>query len=112
MKSEEKLKNEIKKLVDESALESTPKKRIKVIKERVSFLRQCVRYIQTNPTVDCLKRQLDGIVFKLKTISERYETWALTHGTGDGVEDRKKYATLNEISKLKKQLSTLRFLMR
>lgn len=115
MKTEQQLENRISELMKEGELlVNMPKnKRAKAIKKRLTFLRFCLKYLETNTTEDCVKRQAKECERQIEIYDSRYLAW--TTNTSDEIKEikniRQYYDKINGIPKLKEQLRMLGFLL-
>jgi NAD-specific glutamate dehydrogenase len=102
MKSTKKINQEI-----EELLKKEPTTRLKT---RVSFLRQCIRYLETEPSEAFLAEEIVRIKNQVDVLERRFDEWL-------GVPKRKSlpnpkgsyYAQVG-MSKLQNQLKTLKYL--
>lgn len=113
MKTEVDLQKEIDDNVVVCRDKETPLRKVKSTKKRISFLRHCKMYVQTEPTQDNIKRQLTKVNKELKVYADRFGDWCKSNQ--DQISDIKNilayYNRINGISKLKDQAKTLKFIL-
>ena len=103
-----KIDAELATLIEEAFLKTTTEKRKKVIKRRVSYLRQCRRYITTNPREGFVKEEIERILKEISILDGRYSQWFQSHSNVNN--PLRVYGTEMGIPKLKKSLALLRFI--
>ena len=80
------------------------KRAAKRLRRKVSYLRICLKYIETNPTVEFMKKEQDRICNRINKFIDLYDI--NQHGNKKGYEKEM------GIPKLRKQLSLINFLLK
>ncbi|MDD4971930.1 MAG: hypothetical protein PHT07_21090 [Paludibacter sp.] len=110
MKTAQQLKVKILQLTSEAQHKETQQKRVKAIKKRLTFLRFCLKYIETNPSEECLKRQLNECEHQIAVYDSRFSDFEARQ-VKELKNVRQYYDGINGIPKLKEQIRTVNFIL-
>lgn len=88
-------------------------KEYKAAEKRVLFLRRCVLYVETQPTKEFLKKQLNERIALLATIQTRFGAWSeLNYQEGDTPSKQKaRFNSVFEVKKIKDQIMYMRYIL-
>lgn len=110
MKTEKYLKDHIEKIAHE-CFHEREENAIKVLKDRMAFAKNCLLYIQTNPSEEFLAKEIDRISNRVNMLMKSYVALNETkNSVGDCLKHKKDYEKEMGIPHLRKRLSTLNFL--
>ena len=116
MKTIEMIKSDLRELLDKyesylSAKRLPPKSLCREIAKK----KELIAYIETNPTEECIKGQLDRVEKRLCSIRSGFIAWVsdATNQTGNKTitQLRNIYNNLFNVKKLREQEKTLRYLL-
>jgi len=82
----------------------------KRITKRLELLKICRLYLETKPSEESLRGQLDDLNHNIKIIDERFSAWS-SGKTGSGTGLKRQYAAITEKRKIKAQVNTLTYLL-
>lgn len=116
MKTTKELKSEMKEVLE--AMEFQKKKddkksanAIKRLKAKLDYLKMCLLYIESNPSVEFIIKEKERLTNRINAFMELYkvpEDWGKTMKSNH----RKAYEKDMGIPKLRKQLSTIHFILK
>lgn len=112
MKTPTDIKNEIKKLQQESFLRSTSPEVVKKNKAKIEDLNTVLLYLETNPKEEKLKSQLQTLIELTNKLMERYFDWERTSTEAKVKKNPLQYyKDINDIPQKTKQIETLQFIL-
>lgn len=85
--------------------------RYKKLNKRLCHLKICLLYIESDPSIDFVKKEKDRVTNRINLFMDKYVT---PEGWGSSMKSKHKrdYEKEMGIPKLRKQLSTLHFILR
>ncbi len=81
------------------------------IRKRLAVLFKCKIYLESSPTVDSIKNQLNETKRRIKITEEGYWVWIKENATKGYKNPKTKYATEMGLKGLKQQFSNLKYLI-
>jgi bifunctional pyridoxal-dependent enzyme with beta-cystathionase and maltose regulon repressor activities len=106
MKTIKEINQEIDELINRAKTEADKKK----ITSKVVWLRQCIRYLETNPNQEYIKRTINELELLIVNKKQQYKTWIdLNAGKFDNPE--KKYESIMDFAGMKAKIKTLKYLL-
>jgi len=111
MKTEKYLKEQIEKIAHD-CFHEREENALKVLMDRMSFAKNCLLYIQTNPSEEFLTKERDRINNRVDMLMKSYVGLNETkNSVSKCLKHKKDYEKEMGIPHLRKQLSTLNFLL-
>lgn len=115
MKTAEEISKKIK-IIETKDKRELSDKDIRKLKTELCFLRKVLMYLDTNPSESFIASELTRKQGSLDTINDSFEVW-VKHNPDKIVnikpaQQRSKYNTEMGVSKIKKQIKTLKFILK
>ena len=112
MKSLTELKTEINEILT-LQMEKMKKRDYKKAVRRLEFLKVCLRYIESGATEEFVNKEIERLTNRINAFRENYDTWLKFTDT-DSIKGNKMtfYDREMGITKLRKQISSLRFILK
>ncbi len=86
-------------------------KEVKNAKARVSFLRFCLKYVETNPREEFVKSQLDDVRRRIKLLPTHFAGWQTGRVLTKYKDPYASYCSEMGLSDMKAQVKTLEYLL-
>ena len=80
------------------------------LKGQLSFLKLVVAYLESGPSDDFLKQEIDRLEARYLRIMEHYPVWTPTQYFEKEKDRLKEFQKLNDLPKLKLQMRALRYI--
>ncbi len=108
------IKREINEITDRVRLETDMRKSEKTkLKKRVGLLRKCILYLETNPTDDFLKKEIDRLENRISLIMALCPLGEPKAVAGSVIKKMKiEYEKNHDIPKFREQVRVMRFLIK
>lgn len=116
MKTIKQIQSEIddikKEMIDQQKSDSKEsKRRLKKLKTELSFCAICLLYIKSDPSPEFVKKEKDRVTNRINMTLEKYVQ--PSYGSiSERKKDKREYEKSMDIPKLRKQLSTLYYLLK
>jgi len=112
MKTAKFLQNEVAKLFAQCHDPLTEDKEVKKLKKRITFLKTCMYYMQTEPSMEFLEKEKDRLNNRINMFMETYVPLDSTKYMKKDLSAHKKgFEKEMGIPKIKSQLVTINFLL-
>jgi hypothetical protein len=112
MKAESEIKKEIKELVKEASSGKLKKSQINRICKHIDRLRNCILYIETLPSEDFIKKQLEDKREQIKKIEIGFTEWKMNTPESSIIGNPKaKYNTLMGKRIISNQIKNLEYIL-
>ena len=97
--------------ITRSLNKDSSEKEVKSAKARVTFLRMCLRYVETSPREESLKSQLAEINRRIELLPTHYEGWKTGKVLTAYKDPYKTYCSQMELSSMNAQIETLQYIL-
>lgn len=117
MKQANELNGMIKELLGLPQVDETTKKRLPASvlngrRKKVKFYNLCWKYLQSNPSEEFCKNEINKLDLRLKLINQEYPAEKIFATLDEEKNFKKEFNNKWDIPKIKEQLKTLRFLLK